>query len=247
MPSLSSKSFLKTKSMSSSRRGSNDNSTSILVTIALILFIIIAGTIIYNSYFREKFTGAQPNKLVYLYMENCGFCKEFNNVWNDMSKEDLTKYKINMEKYDLNDKEYQEYKLSNEDKEELKSYLLKRLNNNGFIFSNLNILDKLVCYKNEYSYIIKPFAFTADIINLNDSFKFNIDMFIKKDDLYYSPIKLGLPKIISIKIFKNEEETCMYEDNKEDNNNINSDSDSDNIIPNTINLTETIKYNLESD
>jgi hypothetical protein len=105
MPSLSSKSLLKTshKSISSSRRGSNDNSTSILVTIALILFIIIAGTIIYNSYFREKFTGAQPNKLVYLYMENCGFCKEFNNVWDEMSKEDLTKYKINMEKYDLND------------------------------------------------------------------------------------------------------------------------------------------------
>jgi len=105
MPSSSSKSFLKTshKSMSSSRRGSNNDTTSILVTIALILFIIIAGTIIYNSYIREKFTDPQPNNLVYLYMESCGFCKEFNNVWEEMSKDNLTKYKINMKKFDLND------------------------------------------------------------------------------------------------------------------------------------------------
>lgn len=182
------------------------------------------------------------------------FTRFFNKYFHKNEEETILNLyyfleSIKYEKYDLNDKEYQEYKLSNEDKEELKSYLLKRLNNNGFIFSNLNILDKLVCYKNEYSYIIKPFAFTADIINLNDSFKFNVEMFIKKDDLYYSPIKLGLPKIISIKIFKNDEETCMYneddneDNNNEDNNNINSDSDSDNIIPNTINLTETIKYN----
>ena len=99
MPSSSSKKFTKT---SSSRRGSKDDSTSIIVTIAVLLFIIIGGTIIYNSYNREKFTN-QPNKLVYLFMEKCGFCKEFNNVWEEMSKEDLDKYKINMEKYDLND------------------------------------------------------------------------------------------------------------------------------------------------
>lgn len=104
MPS-SSKSFLKTshKSISSSRRSKDDSSTTIIVTIAVLLFVIIAGTIIYNSYNREKFTD-YPNKLVYLYMEKCGFCKEFNNVWDEMKKEDLDKYKINMEKYDLNDK-----------------------------------------------------------------------------------------------------------------------------------------------
>jgi hypothetical protein len=103
MPSSSSKSLLKTsyKSMSSSRRGKEDSSTTILVSIALLLFIIIAGTIIYNSYNRENFTN-QPNKLVYLYMETCGFCKEFDKVWEDIEKEDLTKYKINVNKFDLN-------------------------------------------------------------------------------------------------------------------------------------------------
>ncbi len=87
--------------MSSSRRGKEDSSTTILVSIALLLFIIIAGTIIYNSYNRENFTN-QPNKLVYLYMETCGFCKEFDKVWEDIEKEDLTKYKINVNKFDLN-------------------------------------------------------------------------------------------------------------------------------------------------
>jgi thiol-disulfide isomerase/thioredoxin len=103
MPS-SSKSFLKTsfKSISSSKRSKDDSSSTILVSIALLLFIIITGTIIYNSYNREKFTSNQPNKLVYLYMENCGFCKEFNKVWEEMEKEDLTKYKININKFDLN-------------------------------------------------------------------------------------------------------------------------------------------------
>lgn len=87
--------------MSSSRRGKEDSSTTILVSIALLLFIIIAGTIIYNSYNRENFTN-QPNKLVYLYMETCGFCKEFDKVWEEIEKEDLTKYKINVNKFDLN-------------------------------------------------------------------------------------------------------------------------------------------------
>lgn len=115
MPS-SSKSFLRTsfKSMTSSKRGKDDSSTSIIVSIAILLFIIIAGTIIYNSYNREKFTD-QPNKLVYLYMESCGFCKDFNKVWEKMQKGDLDKYKINMEKYDLNNNEKGK-QLSNENK-----------------------------------------------------------------------------------------------------------------------------------
>lgn len=105
MPS-SSKSFLKSsfKSISSSKRGKDDSST-IIVTIAVLLFIIIGGVIIYNSYYREGFTNNvnKPNKLVYLYMEKCGFCHEFNEVWKEMEKENKDEYKINMEKYDLND------------------------------------------------------------------------------------------------------------------------------------------------
>ena len=104
MPSRSSsKSFLKTsyKSMSSSKK--NGDGTFIIISIALLLFIIIAGTIIYNSYNREKFT--VDNKLVYLYMERCGHCKDFSPEWDLMVNEvksNPEKYKISMEKYELN-------------------------------------------------------------------------------------------------------------------------------------------------
>jgi hypothetical protein len=105
MPTSSSKSFLKSSYKSSSLKRGKDDSSTIIVTLAVLLFIIIGGVIIYNSYYKERFTNNanQPNKLVYLYMEKCGFCKEFNEVWKEMLNENKPEYKINMEKYDIND------------------------------------------------------------------------------------------------------------------------------------------------
>jgi len=122
MPS-SSKSFLKTsfKPLTSSlkRVGTNkQDNTFILVVLGVLLFGIIVGTISYSSFKNsERFTN-QTNKLVYLYMNSCGFCKEFNTIWEEISKEikkEPVKYKINMEKYDLNDGGIGT-KLSNENK-----------------------------------------------------------------------------------------------------------------------------------
>lgn len=104
----SSKSFIKSsiKQISSKRGSKKDNSTPILIILGILLFIIIVGTIIYGSNKnREKFTDI-PNKLVYLYMKKCGYCKDFNIVWDDITNEIKKKpetYKIVMEKYDLND------------------------------------------------------------------------------------------------------------------------------------------------
>jgi len=87
--------------------------SSMLVILGVILFVIIVGVIMYSSYNREGFF-ASPNKLVYLFMENCSFCKEFNSTWDTITKEvnsNSSKYNITMEKLDLN-KEGQ--KLSNE-------------------------------------------------------------------------------------------------------------------------------------
>lgn len=130
-----------------------------------------------------------------------------------------------------------EYKLSKDEIEELKNYLLKRLSNHEFKFSNLNILDKLVYYKDDTNMYIKPFTFTSDV-ELNgkhlDNFKFNSEMSVTFNNLYYSPMKLGFPEILSLKIYK--ENTCTLYDHHD---HVTS-SDSDNMIPNTINLTETI-------
>lgn len=108
MPSSSSKSFLKTSykpiSSSSSRRGKTDD-TYIYVIIAVFLFAIITGTIVYSSYRNEKFTNPE-SKLVYLYMSGCVHCKDFDNEWVKIEddNENKEKYNIKVDKLDLNEK-----------------------------------------------------------------------------------------------------------------------------------------------
>jgi|LakMenEpi03Aug12_release.lakeMendotaPanAssembly.Ray.scaffolds.fasta_scaffold303318_4 hypothetical protein len=99
MPS-SSRNFLKTsfKSLTSSRK--DYDNTHIIVALSVLLFSIIVGIILYNSYKREGFTN-NSNKLYYLYMENCHFCNEFNPIWDEMVKEQ-GKHNLTLEKYELN-------------------------------------------------------------------------------------------------------------------------------------------------
>jgi hypothetical protein len=79
--------------------------STMLVVLGILLFVIIVGVIMYSSYNREGFFSASPNKLVYLYMENCSFCKEFNSTWETIEtevKSNSAKYNITMDKLDLN-------------------------------------------------------------------------------------------------------------------------------------------------
>ena len=87
---------------SSSGGGSN---TKLLLIIGIFAFAIIIGTLVGKSYFnREKFTN--NNQLIYLYMENCGHCKKFNETWNKINESvkdpsNANKYKFTTHKYDL--------------------------------------------------------------------------------------------------------------------------------------------------
>ena len=79
--------------------------STMLVVLGIVLFVIIVGVIMYSSYNREGFF-ASPNKLVYLYMKNCSFCKEFDSTWDTIQtevKSNSTKYNIMMEKLNLNE------------------------------------------------------------------------------------------------------------------------------------------------
>jgi len=84
-------------------RGSKDN-TTLFIVIGIFAFAIIVGTIIGSSYnYNERFT-VNKNKLVYLYMEGCGHCKEFNSVWDNIKNKvdnDKTKYPFSADKLDL--------------------------------------------------------------------------------------------------------------------------------------------------
>ena len=110
---MSSKTFYKSSSSygvphhSSSRGYSSSKGktqSTMLVVLGVLLFVIIVGVIMYSSYNREGFF-ASPNKLVYLYMEKCSFCKEFNSTWEMIKTEvnsNSAKYNITMDKLDLN-------------------------------------------------------------------------------------------------------------------------------------------------
>lgn len=163
----------------------------------------------------------------------------FNNVHEEDDEEYMTKLYYFLESIisknnNISNLEDKEYTLSKNETEELTKYLLKRLSNNEFKFINLNILDKLVYYKNEKGKYIKPFTFVSDVDfhknhkEFEGTFKFNIEMFITFNNLHYSPLKSGFPEILSIKIFKENEGSCMYD----------HDSDSDNMIPDVVNLTD---------
>jgi len=71
------------------KSSSFDISTRFLVIIGILAFAIIVGTIVGSTYTsNEGFTGTMDNKtLVYLYMENCRFCKDFNNTWGQIENE----------------------------------------------------------------------------------------------------------------------------------------------------------------
>lgn len=81
----------------------SDN-TRLYILLGVFLFAIIIGTIIGSSY-NNRETFGNYKKLVYLYMDGCTFCKDFDATWNAIDaevKNNPTKYDFVTEKYDLN-------------------------------------------------------------------------------------------------------------------------------------------------
>jgi len=95
------------RSSASSSSGSN---TKLLIIIGIFAFAIIVGTLIGSSYInRENFENEnEKSKLVYLYMEGCRHCKDFDANWKiitDAIKEN-NDYNFTVQKFDLNKTEY---------------------------------------------------------------------------------------------------------------------------------------------
>jgi hypothetical protein len=81
----------------------SDN-TTLYIVIGIFVTAIIIGTIIGSSYNSKERFANPPNKLVYLYMDGCGHCAEFNTTWENIKSKVEGKagtYNFTVEKYDL--------------------------------------------------------------------------------------------------------------------------------------------------
>ena len=82
----------------------NDN-TTLFILISIFAFAIIMGTIIGSSYNKTERFG-NNNKLIYLYMDGCHHCNDFNIHWSNIKNKidgNKTKYSFSAEKYNIND------------------------------------------------------------------------------------------------------------------------------------------------
>jgi|LauGreDrversion4_2_1035121.scaffolds.fasta_scaffold62006_4 thioredoxin-related protein len=104
---------------SSSKKSDN---TYIYVILGVFLFAIVVGTIIgtQRNRIREFFTNEETakGKLVYLYMNGCPHCEDFNKDWNEITAElgkdktigiDTAKFNLSGEGKELADKNNIDY------------------------------------------------------------------------------------------------------------------------------------------
>lgn len=90
------------------------DNTMLFIVIGIFIFAIIVGTIIGSSYnSKERFINQNsPNKLVYLYMDGCGHCADFNTTWENIKNKvdgNSGTYNFTVEKYDLGNGKGSEY------------------------------------------------------------------------------------------------------------------------------------------
>ena len=93
-----------------------DNNRMIIFLILLLLLAITINIIIANSK-NEEFSTI-PDKLIYLYNNDCSNCKSFNNIWNNIENEVKANpylYNFNTYKYNM-DNEPQGIKIARDNK-----------------------------------------------------------------------------------------------------------------------------------
>jgi hypothetical protein len=132
------------------KSSSFDLSTRFIIIIFILAFAIIVGTIVGSSYTsNEGFTGTMDNKtLVYLYMENCRFCKEFNNTWGQIESEAKQTKKFKTVKYDLNKTE-EGKKIATENNISYAPALLLQMNNKTIVYNeNTRNKDEIISWVN---------------------------------------------------------------------------------------------------
>jgi len=126
------------------RSSSNSSfSTRFFILIGILAFSIIIGTIIGSSYIsKEKFTNEKT--LIYLYMDTCGFCKEFNSTWNKIT-ESATDFKT--VKYNMNSDEGK--KLANDNNITYAPALLLQVNGKTIIYKeNTRNINEILSWVN---------------------------------------------------------------------------------------------------
>lgn len=133
------------------KSSSFDISTRFLVIIGILAFAIIVGTIVGSTYTsNEGFTGTMDNNktLVYLYMEKCRFCKEFNNTWGQIENEAKQTNKFKTVKYDLNETE-EGKKIATENNISYAPALLLQMNNKTLVYNeNTRNKDEIISWVN---------------------------------------------------------------------------------------------------
>jgi Thioredoxin len=132
------------------KSSSFDISTRFLVIIGILAFAIIVGTIVGSTYTsNEGFTGTMDNKtLVYLYMENCRFCKDFNNTWGQIENEAKQTKKFKTVKYDLNKTE-EGKKIATENNISYAPALLLQMNDKTIVYNeNTRNKDEIISWVN---------------------------------------------------------------------------------------------------
>lgn len=70
-----------------------------LILFLIFLIIVLALLYVYNSKYVEKFSDNNYS-IEYYYMPNCGHCKKFNSVWDELMKEVSG---VSLKKYDITD------------------------------------------------------------------------------------------------------------------------------------------------
>jgi hypothetical protein len=94
-------------SMSRSRSSSKSDNSYIYVIIGVFLFAVVIGTIIATQRggMKELFSNEKSmGKLVYLYMNGCPHCDDFNKNWNEITAEinkNKEMYKFETAKFNL--------------------------------------------------------------------------------------------------------------------------------------------------
>lgn len=87
------------------KSSSGIDNTRLFVILGILAFAIIIGTIVGSSY-KEKFTNQKT--LVYIYMDNCPHCQNFEPIWNKIVnkvKEDKTYSNLTTKKLNINNDE----------------------------------------------------------------------------------------------------------------------------------------------
>jgi hypothetical protein len=126
----------------------------------------------------------------------------------------------------------------------IRKHINKSFKCTNFKFSNIQILDKLVYFKNPRGKEVKPFKISVDAMYEGISIGklvLYLEMFIRLDDLYDGPSRSGLPTFTRIKlIHRGQQETPLPHEMIESDEYETPDDSENSLIPDSIHFSTDI-------